>query len=176
MANLIKWQDKIEFGVGDTIKVSLAVKEGEKTRTQIFQGIVIAIRGTGAGKNFVVRKIAVGSIGVEKIFPINTPTVVGIEIVKKGKVRRAKLYYLRNLLGKKATKIKDVFVKKGQKAEIELPVDVASEATSESSEKEEKVRPESTKVKNAPKIEAVKVKKAKKGPKKIVRKEKHFVR
>jgi large subunit ribosomal protein L19 len=173
MANQIKWQDKIEFCVGDTIKVSLAVKEGEKTRTQIFQGIVIAIRGTGEGKNFIVRKIATGAIGVEKILPINTPTITGIEIVKKGKVRRAKLYFLRDLIGKKATKVKDVFVKKGQKASIEVPV----EATTEVAEaKEAKVRPEATKVKNAPKVEVVKVKKVKKGPKKIARKEKVFVR
>ena len=172
MANQIKWQDKIEFGVGDTIKVSLAVREGEKSRTQIFQGIVIAIRGTGEGKNFIVRKIATGAIGVEKILPINTPTITGIEIVKKGKVRRAKLYFLRNLIGKKATKVKDVFVKKGQKASVEVPV----EATLESEPKVEKTRPETGKVKNAPKVEAIKVKKVKKGPKKIVRKEKVFVR
>ncbi len=172
MANQIKWQDKIEFGVGDTIKVSLAVREGEKSRTQIFQGIVIAIRGTGEGKNFIVRKIATGAIGVEKILPINTPTITGIEIVKKGKVRRAKLYFLRNLIGKKATKVKDVFVKKGQKASIEVPV----EATIENEPKIEKTRPETGKVKNAPKVEAIKVKKVKKGPKKIVRKEKVFVR
>jgi large subunit ribosomal protein L19 len=173
MANQIKWQDKIEFCVGDTLKISTTVKEGEKTRTQIFQGIVIAIRGTGEGKNFIVRKIAIGGVGVEKIFPINTPTVTGIEIVKKGKVRRAKLYYLRNLIGKKATKIKDVFVKKGQSAAIEAPVDMPKE---EGSDKEEKVRPEGQKVKNAPKAEVTKVKKVKKGPKKIVRKEKVFVR
>lgn len=172
MANQIKWQDKIEFGVGDTIKVSLAVREGEKSRTQIFQGIVIAIRGTGEGKNFIVRKIATGAIGVEKILPINTPTITGIEIVKKGKVRRAKLYFLRNLIGKKATKVKDVFVKKGQKASIEVPI----EPTIDNEPKAEKVRPETGKVKNAPKVEAIKVKKVKKGPKKIVRKEKVFVR
>ncbi len=176
MANQIKWQDKIEFGVGDTIKVSQAIKEGEKTRIQLYQGIVIAIRGTGEGKNFIVRKIGVGGIGVEKIFPISTPTVVGIEIVKKGKVRRAKLYYLRNLLGKKATKIKDVFVKKGQKAEVQVPVEMIEERAEAGSAKEEKVRPEAVKVKNAPKAEAVKVKKVKKGPKKIVRKERQFVR
>ena len=175
MANQIKWQDKISFGVGDTLKVSLAVKGGEKTRIQVFQGIVIAIRGTGEGKNFIVRKIATGGIGVEKILPINTPTITGIEILKKGKVRRAKLYYLRDLLGKKATKIKDVFVKKGQKAEIEVPVEATIEKT-ESIAKDEKVRPEAIKVKNAPKVEVVKVKKVKKGPKKIVRKEKVFVR
>lgn len=175
MANQIKWQDKIEFCVGDTIKVSLAVKEGEKTRIQVFQGIVIAIRGTGAGKNFIVRKIAAGAVGVEKILPINTPTITGIEIVKKGKVRRAKLYFLRNLIGKKATKVRDVFVKKGQKASIEVPVESFDESNL-AEPKAEKVRPEAGKVKNAPKVEVVKVKKVKKGPKKIVRKEKVFVR
>ncbi len=172
MANQINWQNKINFGVGDTLKVSLSVKEGEKTRTQLFQGIVIAIRGTGEGKNFIVRKIAVGGVGVERILPINSPIINGIEIVKKGKVRRAKLYYLRNLLGKKATKIKDVFVKKGLSAM--LPV--VEERVSTPETKEEKVRPEAPKVKNAPKVDAPKVKKVKKGPKKIVRKEKVFVR
>ena len=176
MANQIKWQDKIQFGVGDTIKVSLAVKEGDKSRNQIFQGIVIAIRGTGEGKNFIVHKIATGAVGVEKILPINTPTITGIEIVKKGKVRRAKLYYLRNLAGKKATKIKDVFVKKGQKAVVDVPFeDVVTD--SETAVKEERVRPETaTKVKNAPTAEIVKVKKVKKGPKKIVRRERQFTR
>lgn len=171
MANQIKWQDKIEFGVGDTIKVSQTIKEGEKTRTQAFQGIVIAIRGDGQGKSYIVRKIAVGGVGVEKIYPINTPTVTGIEIIKKGKVRRAKLYYLRNLLGKKATKIKDVFVRK-QSASIDVPV----ETTKVEGTKEDNVRPETIKVKNAPKVEVVKEKKVKKGPKKIVRKERQFVR
>lgn len=173
MANQITWQDKIEFCVGDTIKVSQTVKDGEKTRTQAFQGIVIAIRGDGQGKNFIVRKIAVGGIGVEKIYPINTPTVTGIEIIKKGKVRRAKLYYLRNLLGKKATKIKDVFVRKGQMASIEVPVETAKVETETN---EERAKTEPIKVKNAPIVEKVKVKKVKKGPKKIVRKERHDVR
>lgn len=171
MANHIKLQDKIEFCVGDTIKVSQTIKEGDKSRTQAFQGIVIAIRGDGQGKNFIVRKIAVGGIGVEKIYPINTPTVTGIEIVKTGKVRRAKLYYLRNLLGKKATKIKDVFVRKGQTASVEVPVETPKIET-----KGEKVESEPIKVKNAPKVAVVKVKKVKKGPKKIVRKERHDVR
>ncbi len=175
MANQIKWADKIEFCVGDTVKVQQTVKEGEKTRTQAFQGIVIAIRGAGELKSFIVRKMAVGAVGVEKIFPINTPTITGIEIIKKGKVRRAKLYYLRNLLGKKATKIKDIFVKKGQTASIEVPATESKEEVV-SETKEEKVRPEAAKVKNAPKAEVAKVKKVKKGPKKIVRKEKTFVR
>jgi large subunit ribosomal protein L19 len=176
MANQIKWQDKVEFCVGDTIKVQTTVKEGDKTRTQAFQGIVIAIRGGRELKNFIVRKIAVGSVGVEKIFPINTPTITGIEIIKKGKVRRAKLYYLRNLLGKKATKIKDIFVKKVKTSPLEVPTE-ATEVEARTETKEEKVRPEPVKVKNAPKADApAKEKKVKKGPKKIVRKERQFVR
>ena len=152
------------------------VKEGDKIRTQAFQGIVIAIRGDGDRKNFIVRKLAAGGVGVEKIFPISTPIITGIEIVKKGKVRKAKLYYLRNLLGKKATKVRDVFVKKGQTASIEstLTSDIQSEP-SEHKEAGERVEP--AKVKSAPKVEApVKEKKVKKGPRKIVRKERKFVR
>src|SRR5687768_3174171 len=141
MANQISWQDKIQFGVGDTIKVSLAVKEGEKTRIQAFQGIVIAIRGAGNGKNFIVRKIATAEKCMEKIIPNNTPTITSIEIDKKGKVRRAKIYFLRNLIGKKATKVKDVFVKKGQKAEVEVPVEETSDLP-EGEGKAEKARPE----------------------------------
>jgi len=173
MANQVSWQT-ISFSVGDTIKVQQTVKEGDKTRSQAFQGIVIAIRGGGERKNFIVRKLAAGGVGVEKIFPIYTPTISGIEIVKKGKVRRAKLYYLRGLLGKKATKVKDIFVKKGQAAAIVVPI--TEEKPVEPKEAREE-RPEPAKVKNAPKAEApVKVKKVKKGPKKIVRKERQFVR
>jgi len=173
MANQIKWQT-IEFSIGDTIKVQQTVKEGEKIRSQSFQGIVIAIRGDGERKNFIVRKLAVGGIGVEKIFPINTPIITGIEVVKRGKVRKAKLYYLRGLIGKKATKVKDMFVKKGQSAQIAVPVTVESKEV-------DRVRVEGEaepqKIKNAPKAEApVKEKKVKKGPKKIVRKERKFVR
>ncbi len=174
MANQINWQNKLTFGIGDTVKVSQTVIEGDKTRTQAFQGIVIAITGEADRKSFLVRKIAVGGVGVEKIFPINTPTVTGIEIIKKGKVRRAKLYYLRNLVGKSATKIKDVFVKKdsGNSAEIEVEL-----PKTEKIERVEGERPEPAKVKNAAAVAApVKVKKVKKGPKKIVRKEKQFVR
>ncbi|KKT35703.1 MAG: 50S ribosomal protein L19 [Candidatus Collierbacteria bacterium GW2011_GWF2_44_15] len=173
MANQIKWQT-IEFSIGDTIKVQQTVKEGEKIRSQSFQGIVIAIRGDGERKNFIVRKLAVGGIGVEKIFPINTPIITGIEVVKRGKVRKAKLYYLRGLIGKKATKVKDMFVKKGQSAQIAVPVTVESKEV-------DRVRVEGEaepqKIKNAPKAETpVKEKKVKKGPKKIVRKERKFVR
>lgn len=94
------------FNVGDTVIVSQKIKEGEKTRLQNFEGIVIAIRGRGENKSFTVRKIAVGGIGVERIWPANSPWITKIKVKKKGKVRRAKLYYLRRRVGKRATKVK----------------------------------------------------------------------
>ncbi|HAY34313.1 MAG TPA: 50S ribosomal protein L19 [Bacteroidetes bacterium] len=95
-----------EFHVGDTISVSVNVFEGDKERIQIFKGIVMGIKGGGISKTFRVRKISNG-VGVERIFPINSPRIAKIEISKHGSVRRAKLYYLRNLTGKAATKIKE---------------------------------------------------------------------
>lgn len=86
---------EINFGIGDTIVVHQKIKEGDKTRTQIFQGVVIAIRGKEEGKSIVVRKIASGNVGVERIWPLNSPWIEKIELKKTGKVRRAKLYHLR---------------------------------------------------------------------------------
>jgi len=96
-----------DFRVGDTIKVNYKIIEGEKVRTQPYQGIVIAIKGSGVSKTFTVRKIGADGVGVERIFPFHSPNIEGIRIVKKGKVRRAKLYYLRDRVGKKATRIKE---------------------------------------------------------------------
>jgi len=96
--------DLPNFNVGDRIKVHFRVIEGEKERIQPFEGDVISIRGAGLNKTFTVRKIASG-VGVERIFPYNSPKIAKIEIVKEGSVRRAKLYYLRKLSGK-AAKIK----------------------------------------------------------------------
>lgn len=93
------------FNVGDTVVVSQKIKEGEKTRLQNFEGIVISIKGRGADKSFTVRKM-VGNIGVERVWPANSPWITKIKVKKKGKVRRAKLYYLRRRVGKKATKVK----------------------------------------------------------------------
>lgn len=168
MANQLIWKDT-SFNIGDTIRVHQTFAEGDKTRTQIFEGIVIAIRGHQGLKSFVVRKIANNNVGVEKIFPADTPTVTKIDVKKKGSVRRAKLYYLRDRTGKKAIKIKGLFVK-GVAAEAE-PETVVKKLTTERPEKEEP-----TKVKATRAEKPEKVKKEKKGPKKIVRKERQFVR
>ncbi|HQG58685.1 MAG TPA: 50S ribosomal protein L19 [bacterium] len=96
-----------EFRVGDTIKVNYKIIEGEKIRTQPYQGIVIAIKGSGVSKTFTVRKIGADGVGVERIFPFHSPNIESIRIMRKGKVRRAKLYYLRDRVGRKATRIKE---------------------------------------------------------------------
>jgi large subunit ribosomal protein L19 len=93
--------DLPEFAPGDTLRVLYRVKEGEKERIQAFEGVCLGRRGGGMGETFTVRKIAAG-IGVERVFPLNSPFVKGIEVVRKGRVRRAKLYYLRGLRGKAA--------------------------------------------------------------------------
>ncbi len=131
-----------EFHVGDTINVSVTVIEGDKERVQIFKGIVMGIKGTGINKTFRVRKISNG-VGVERIFPINSPRIAKIEIVKHGSVRRAKLYYLRGLTGKAATKIKEkkriVKVPDAIIAEKETPVKETQpeiEATAETNKEE----------------------------------------
>jgi len=112
MNNLIKAveakqmrQDIEPFKVGDTVKVHVLIREGDKERVQIFKGDVIAKRGSGLGETFTVRKISYG-IGVERIFPLHSRMIKKIEVVRHGKVRRAKLYYLRNLKGK-AAKLKE---------------------------------------------------------------------
>ncbi len=102
-----------EFGPGDTVTVSYRIKEGNKERIQQYRGVVIRISGHEDKKRFTVRKISDG-IGVERIFPIESPFIESITVNKLGKVRRAKLYYLRNLTGKKA-RIKERYVKKGEK-------------------------------------------------------------
>lgn len=97
--------DHPEFNPGDTVNVHVRIKEGNKERIQQFQGVVIQRRGRGLGATFTVRKISSG-IGVERIFPISSPIIEKIEVVRRGVVRRAKLYYLRELSGK-AARIKE---------------------------------------------------------------------
>ncbi len=94
------------FSVGDTVKVSVKVIEGAKERIQAFEGIVIAKRNGGIRETFTVRRISYG-VGVERTFPVHSPKVAKIDVIKRGKVRRAKLYYLRNLTGK-AAKVEEI--------------------------------------------------------------------
>ncbi|MEA0554425.1 50S ribosomal protein L19 [Lysinibacillus irui] len=94
------------FRPGDTVKVHVKVVEGTRERIQIFEGVVIKRRGGGISETFTVRKISYG-VGVERTFPVHTPKIANLEVVRRGKVRRAKLYYLRNLRGK-AARIKEI--------------------------------------------------------------------
>jgi large subunit ribosomal protein L19 len=113
MSDLVKFvQDEFvtrkdfpEFGSGDTITVYYEIKEGEKTRTQFFKGVVIQKRGAGITQTFTIRKMS-GAVGVERIFPLNMPALQKIEVNQRGKVRRARIFYFRDLTGKKA-KIKE---------------------------------------------------------------------
>lgn len=93
------------FRPGDTVRVMVRVREGDKERVQAFEGVCIGRRGGGVNETFTVRKVSAG-VGVERIFPLHSPNVAGVEVVRKGKVRRAKLYYLRRLTGK-ATRIRE---------------------------------------------------------------------
>lgn len=97
----VQKNDLPSFSAGDTITVYYEIKEGDKSRTQFFRGVVIQLRGTGATKTFTIRKMS-GGIGVERIFPLNMPAIQKIEINKRGSVRRKRIFYFRNLTGKKA--------------------------------------------------------------------------
>jgi large subunit ribosomal protein L19 len=105
LGNAAKRDDLPEFRAGDTVKVHVKVTEGARSRVQVFQGVVIRVQGSGIGRTFTVRKVSFG-VGVERTFPLHSPIFEEIEIVTRGDVRRAKLYYLRNLRGK-AAKIKE---------------------------------------------------------------------
>jgi len=99
--SFIDKKDFPEFSAGDTITIYYEIREGEKVRTQFFKGVVIQIKGQGISKTFTIRKMS-GTVGVERIFPINLPALQKIEVNKRGKVRRALIYYFRELRGKKA--------------------------------------------------------------------------
>ncbi len=179
MANLLNFRNEVSFSSGDTVRVHQTVTEGGKTRTQVFEGVVIRIRGDKGLKSFTVRKIANGGVGVERIFPELAPTISKVEIKKKGKVRRAVLTYLRKRIGKKATKIRDVFVKGAQKSEgadLVVKKDVPVERSEETKEiaKVSRIQLEEKAAKEAKKAE--KAKKKAKMKKKVERKEKVFVR
>jgi large subunit ribosomal protein L19 len=105
LAATAKRDDVPDFRAGDTLKVHVKVVEGNRSRVQVFQGVCIRVQGSGVGRTFTVRKVSFG-VGVERTFPLHTPVIDKIEVVTRGDVRRAKLYYLRNLRGK-AAKIKE---------------------------------------------------------------------
>ena len=105
LGTAIKRDDVPDFRAGDSIKVHVKVVEGNSSRVQVFQGVVIRVQGAGIGRTFTVRKVSFG-VGVERTFPLHSPIFEKIEVVTRGDVRRAKLYYLRNLRGK-AAKIKE---------------------------------------------------------------------
>lgn len=94
-----------EFSVGDTVRVSVNIREGERERIQMFEGTVIARKGSGVSETFTVRRVSYG-VGVERVFPLHSPNVKDVQVVRRGRVRRAKLYYLRNRVGK-AAKVKE---------------------------------------------------------------------
>jgi large subunit ribosomal protein L19 len=112
-----------DFKVGDTVKVHFKIVEGKTERVQIYEGLVIAMKNSGVGKTFMVRKISYG-VGVERVFPINSPRIEKVEVVRSGKVRRAKLYYIRTKVGKKS------------KVKLLLPTTKKEEAAAAPAEKE----------------------------------------
>lgn len=98
--------DVVDFNVGDTVKVHTRIREGDRERIQVFSGVVINKQGRGLAETFTVRRISYGE-GVERIFPLHSPFIQKIEVERRGKVRRAKLYYLRKRVGKTATKVEE---------------------------------------------------------------------
>jgi len=103
----IEAKDIPDFRAGDTVRLGVEIKEGDKKRVQAYEGVVIAVRGQGTGKTFTVRKIGANSVGVERVFPVYSDSLKTIDVIRKGKVRRAKLNYLRGRRGK-AAKIKEL--------------------------------------------------------------------
>lgn len=143
-----------EVNVGDTVVIDTVIRDGDKKRIQKFKGIVIATKGKGITKTFTVRKISYG-IGVEKIFPFYSPNIEGIEIIKHSKVRRSKLYYLRDRVGKAATTLKaGKDVTEESNKVVEVPVDEVVETVDESAEVEkEEVQADETPVEGTEKTE-----------------------
>ncbi|NLM00583.1 MAG: 50S ribosomal protein L19 [Treponema sp.] len=116
-----KRSDLDPFKVGDTIKVHFKIVEGKTERIQVYEGLVICFKNSGIGRTFTVRKNSYG-VGVERVFPINSPRIAKVELVRPGKVRRAKLYYIRDKVGK-AAKIKELIIRKSDRKAAEIAQD-----------------------------------------------------
>jgi large subunit ribosomal protein L19 len=134
------YKKRPDVRVGDTVRLHLKIKEAGKERTQIFEGVVIAIKGSGLSKNLVVRKISYG-VGVEKIVPLHAPVLEKIEVIKRGTVRKSKLYYLRGRVGKRALKAGEttnIYLTDEEEVGVEIPVtgDVEEELPEEITEQE----------------------------------------
>jgi large subunit ribosomal protein L19 len=119
-----------EFRVGNTVNVTCRIIEGNRQRLQVFSGVVIARRGRGMGEVFTVRRI-VGNEGVERTFPLHSPLIADIKVIRRGKVRRAKLYFLRGRVGK-ARRLRELRISSGKRARQSAAAEQESEATSES--------------------------------------------
>jgi large subunit ribosomal protein L19 len=165
--NETKRSDLIDFNPGDTLKVHFRIREGKKDKVQAFQGVCIAIKGSGTNRTFTLRKISQG-IGIERIFPVHSPLIEKIEIVRYGKVRRAKLYYLRDKVGK-GRQVKERIVTKKEKekakakkaqAKPEAAAEAVVDETVAGEKKEKKAKEEAVKPK-ADNKKAELVKKAK---------------
>ena len=102
-------EDRPHVKVGDVVKVHVKIREGERERIQVFEGTIIAVKGSGVSETFTVRRVSYG-VGVERVFPVNSPNVAKVELVRSGKVRRSKLYYLRDRVGK-AARLREVIKK-----------------------------------------------------------------
>lgn len=100
-------EEKLPFEIGDTVKVNVKIKEGSRERIQAYEGVVIAKKHGGISETVTVRRVAFG-VGIERTFPVNSPNIAGVEVIRKGQIRRAKLYYLRDRVGK-AAKVKEKF-------------------------------------------------------------------
>lgn len=124
-----QYKNRPDVKVGDTAKLHLKIVEGGKERIQIFEGVVLAIKGTGLSKNLIVRKMSNG-VGVEKIVPLHAPILEKVEIVKRGKVRRSKLYYMKTKIGKRAMNVsnrKDIYLTDEVKVEEEKATEEVAE-------------------------------------------------
>ena len=122
-----------DFKVGDTVKVHFKIVEGKTERIQIYEGLVIAMKNSRVGKTFMVRKNSYG-VGVERVFPLHSPRVTKVEVMRPGKVRRAKLYYIRNKIGKGA-KIKELIVSRKARASAQAQAAPPSAPAAENAEK-----------------------------------------